>query len=87
MSLRRGRLRGPRLVVDLFHDQPAFDVLDPDSWMTSIAQARRDAPAPGGPPAPAYHLIERQVVKVRCRYCGTLGNEGDPRCPFCGAPM
>jgi len=26
-------------------------------------------------------------VKVRCRYCGTLGNEGEPRCPFCGASL
>jgi len=87
VSVRRGRIRGTRFVVDLLHDRPAFDVLDPDAWVAAVAQARRELPAPGGAGAPAVHLIERQVVKVRCRYCGTLGNEGEPRCPFCGASL
>ncbi|MGP8077081.1 MAG: hypothetical protein ACLQD8_01255 [Thermoplasmata archaeon] len=87
VSVRHGRIRGVRLVLDLFHDRPAFDVLDPEAWVASISQARRDLPPPGGPGTPSVHLIERQVVKIRCRYCGTLGNEGDSRCPFCGAPL
>ena len=85
ISLREGRLRGVRLVVDLLHERPAFDVLEPDVWVAAIAQARRDLPVPGASVSP--HVIERQVVKVRCRYCGTLGNEGEPRCPYCGAPL
>jgi hypothetical protein len=87
VSIRRGRLNGVRLVLELPHDRPAFDVLDPEAWATSIAQARRELPAPGVPATPSVHLVERQVVKIRCRYCGTLGNEGDPRCPFCGASL
>jgi len=87
LSIRRGRIGGARLVVELFHHRPAFDVLDPESWVASIAQARRDLPSAPSPGSGATYLIERQVVKVRCRYCGTLGNEGDPRCPSCGGPL
>jgi len=87
ISIRRGRLRGERLVVDVLHDRPAFDVLAPEEWANAIALARRDLPVAAPGPAVATHLIERQVIKVRCRYCGTLGNEGEPRCPFCGASL
>jgi len=87
LSIRRGRIGGPRLVVELHQTRPAFDLLEPEEWMAAIAQARRDLPAPGarGPTTP--QLIERQVVKVRCRYCGTLGGEADMRCPSCGGPL
>lgn len=30
-------------------------------------------------------IIERQIVKVRCRYCGALNNDGHLRCESCGA--
>jgi len=62
-------------------------VLAPEEWANAIALARRDLPVAATGPAVATHLIERQVIKVRCRYCGTLGNEGEPRCPFCGASL
>lgn len=87
VSIRRGRIRGTRLVIDLVHERPAFDVLDPDAWAAAISQARRDVPAPSVSGAPSVHVIERQIVKVRCRYCGTLGNEGEARCPYCGASL
>ena len=35
------------------------------------------------PTAPAVQV--REVVKLRCRYCGTLVDEGEPKCPDCGA--
>jgi hypothetical protein len=87
LSIRRGRIGGPRLVVDILHHQPAFDVLDPEAWVASIAQARRELPAPAMPGTPPAHVIERQIVKIRCRYCGALGNEGDAGCSRCGAPL
>lgn len=87
VTVRRGRIRGVRLVVDLAHERPTFDLLEPEAWVSAIAQARRDLPPPGALGGPSVHLIERQVIKVRCRYCGTLGNEGDARCPFCGASL
>lgn len=31
------------------------------------------------------HVVERQVVKIRCGYCRTLVDEGVVKCPTCGA--
>jgi hypothetical protein len=85
VDVRRPRLGRERLVVELTIGRPAFDLVDPDGWAQAIASAKRSAPPPGAAPGP--HVIERQVVKVRCRYCGALGNEIDGRCPSCGAPL
>ncbi len=87
VSVRRGRLGRDRLQVELIAGRPSFDVLDPDAWIAAIALAKRSMPSPYGPPPVATHTIERQVVKVRCRYCGSLGNELDGRCPTCGAAL
>jgi len=84
--VRRPRVGRPRLALELPHGRPTFDVLEPDAWAGSITQARRAYP----PPAAGWrtvHTIERQVVKIRCRFCGSLGNEVDGRCPSCGAPL
>lgn len=83
--VRRSRLAAPRLVVELPVGRPAFDVLAPDDWVAAIAAAKRIGPPLTAPPV--THWIERQVVKVRCRYCGSLGNEIAGRCPTCGAPL
>ncbi len=32
-------------------------------------------------------VVTREIVKVRCRYCGTLVDEGVGTCPRCQAPM
>lgn len=32
-------------------------------------------------------VVTREVVKVRCRYCGALVDEGVNTCPKCQAPM
>ncbi len=85
VEVRRPRLGRERLLVELTIGRPAFDVLEPDAWASAIALAKRTMPVPGVPVS--THVIERQVVKVRCRYCGALGNEVDGRCPTCGAPL
>jgi rubrerythrin len=38
--------------------------------------------------APVYREKEtiREIVKIRCRHCGTLFEEKMNRCPHCGAP-
>jgi hypothetical protein len=87
VSVRRARLGRPRLVLELAHSRPSFDALDPDGWAGAVAQAKRALPPYPGMPVATVHTIERQVVKVRCRFCGTLGNEVDGRCPSCGAPL
>jgi hypothetical protein len=87
VSVRRGRIARPRLVLELNQGRPSFDVLEPEAWAGTIAQAKRALPRPQEPGAGVVHTIERQVVKVRCRFCGALGNEVDGRCPSCGAPL
>lgn len=32
-------------------------------------------------------VVERQVIKVRCRHCGALVDETKGKCPNCGAPL
>jgi hypothetical protein len=56
----------------------------------------RDKHAPGLPPREVYREREvpvykereiiREIVKVRCRHCGTLFEERLGKCPQCGSP-
>jgi hypothetical protein len=86
--IRRSRLGREKLVLELHHARrPSFDVLGADGWAGAIAQAKRSLPPGYGAGGGSPHIVERQVVKVRCRFCGTLGNEVDGRCPSCGAPL
>jgi ribosomal protein L37E len=87
VAVRRGHIGRPRLVLELAHGRPSFDVLEPEAWTGTIAQAKRALPPSGTAAWGSTHTIERQVVKVRCRFCGALGNEVDGRCPSCGAPL
>jgi len=41
------------------------------------------------PPVPGHaekEVITREVVKIRCRFCGQLNDQGTPKCVQCGAP-
>ncbi|HTT15650.1 MAG TPA: hypothetical protein VMG81_07765 [Thermoplasmata archaeon] len=80
------RLRAPRLRVELTHGKPSFELLDPAGWAHAIALAKRAFPVPGATVVERV-TIERQVVKVRCRFCGSLAPEVDRKCPACGAPL
>lgn len=37
--------------------------------------------------APVAEVVEREVVKIRCRYCGTLNDETSKACSSCGANL
>ncbi len=87
VSVRRGRIGYERLQVELTAGRPSFNVLDPDAWVAAIALAKRTAPPPYPGTSVILQTVERQVVKVRCRFCGGLGNEVDGRCPSCGAAL
>lgn len=89
VAVQRPRLGKPRILIETVHARATFDVLDPDAWYHAVSEARQSLPSPyaAHPSATTTHTIERQVVKVRCRYCGTLGNEVDGRCVMCGAPL
>jgi hypothetical protein len=86
-SVQRRRLGNDRLHVELTTGRPSFDVLDPEGWIGQLAAAKRALPSTLTSPPVFVQTIERQVVKVRCRYCASLGNEIDGRCPNCGAPL
>ncbi len=86
VQVPRRRLGPPRLIVELTHGRPSFDVLDAAGWAAALARAKRAYPAPG-PQVVEKITIEREVVKVRCRFCGSLAPEGTSRCPACGAPL
>ena len=36
--------------------------------------------------APVQQIVIKEVVKVNCRYCGTLIDSTQEKCPYCGAP-
>jgi len=48
---------------------------------TAQEMGRRQTP----PPPPGTTVIVREIVKVRCSYCGNLMDVADERCPSCGA--
>lgn len=85
VSIRKGRWSRPFLVVERAEHRAVFDVLEPESWVVAIAESRRrrelrsEAATPRAPTG--------TVVKIRCRYCGGLGDEESNRCPACGAPF
>ncbi len=35
---------------------------------------------------PVQQIVVKEIVKVKCRYCGALFDGTMPNCPFCGAP-
>jgi uncharacterized membrane protein len=39
---------------------------------------------PAQPPAAEKEII-REIVKIRCPYCGNLYDEDQDKCPYCGA--
>jgi hypothetical protein len=41
-------------------------------------QRQREAPA-----LPERVVIMKEIVKIRCRYCGSLYDEVEDRCPYC----
>ena len=46
-------------------------------------------PYQGAPAQPAgtNTIVEREVIKIKCRYCGTLNDENAKACVDCGATL
>ena len=70
-----------------------FKIDDAKGWSEEIRRAHAAVIAAPPPMASvgAIHTetrtVEREVVKVRCRYCGNLGDERDGKCSRCGAAL
>nr|MDO8088006.1 hypothetical protein [Candidatus Sigynarchaeum springense] len=61
------------------YQQPAATV----TYSTSPAPVRVATP----PPPQVVQTIIKEVVKVRCSFCGTLVDQGLRECPNCGGRM
>jgi hypothetical protein len=62
----------------------------PEVWMTKINNLLVGPTYPAAQPLPAQPavIVEREVVKTPCRYCGTLVDAfRSNKCPNCGAPL
>ena len=66
--------KGNNLVGKLYSEAFWKKKCSPDSVEEETEMAKR----------PAKTVIIREVVKVRCPYCGGLYDEVDNRCPYCG---
>ncbi|HUZ79929.1 MAG TPA: hypothetical protein VMV28_04870 [Thermoplasmata archaeon] len=96
----RRALRAPQLVVHAAGADRVFIADSAPSWAKEILSVR-SAPSAANPAStrdPATPLtvliqqapsqvIERQTVKVRCRYCGSLADESIGKCSSCGAKL
>jgi hypothetical protein len=55
-------------------------------WEVRRARAMKELNRPRpAPPPPGTTVIVREIIKVRCSYCGNLMNATDELCPACGA--
>jgi hypothetical protein len=55
-------------------------------WEVRRARVTQELARPRRPPTPpGTTVIVREIVKVRCNYCGHLMNATDAVCPACGA--
>lgn len=82
LVMRRARY----IVLELPTGSLRLDVVDPPKWQEAVSAAKASVP-PRHPPATVTHTIEKHIVKVRCRHCGTLSDEMLPRCGSCGAAL
>ncbi len=48
------------------------------------AKNRPPAAASAAPPQVVSQVIVREIVKIPCRFCGSLIENTQTRCPFCG---
>ncbi|MCI4320835.1 MAG: hypothetical protein L3K18_04210 [Thermoplasmata archaeon] len=81
-------LRRPRyLAVEAGNDRFRLDVVHPADWVRALKDAKATAPSAHSSAPAATHTIERHIVKIRCRHCGTLSDERHGRCASCGAAL
>jgi rubrerythrin len=53
--------------------------------LKELAAQSRPAAAPAvAPPMVVQQVILREIVKIPCRFCGSLIENTQTRCPFCG---
>jgi hypothetical protein len=81
----RGRAR--YILLEFPTGKLRLDVVDPSQWSEAVAAAKSGLASAHAPVHRATHTVEREVVKIRCRHCGTLSDERMSRCASCGASL
>ena len=51
---------------------------------TKAAAAAQAAQAPPAGPVVIQQVVVREIVKIPCRFCGSLIENTQTRCPYCG---
>ena len=78
-------VRDPRVVRD---EIDAARAAGRAEWISRRREVQKELHRLRGPVAPpGTTVIVREVVKVRCVYCGSLMNLSEKHCPECGAPQ
>ena len=87
-------LGSPVLRIEAHGVDATLRLEEAGAWYDAIVKAReaafaapRAAPQSAVPTARETHTVERQVIKVRCRYCGNLTDEIAGKCASCGAKL
>lgn len=95
-------LKSHKLKVTTSKGVHEFRVTDPEDWIRRIIDAKKGKSSNLVHPQPPITInvvqqaptqsiqketIERQIVKIRCRHCGTLVDETKGKCPSCGATL
>ena len=82
-----------KLEMPSVNTRAVFKIEDAAGWSEEIRRAHASVMA-APPPAAAVgaihtetRTVEREVVRVRCRYCGNLGDEREGQCARCGAAL
>jgi hypothetical protein len=81
------RRRARYIVLEFPTGTLRLDVVDPVKWFEAVAAAKASLASVHAPASRSTHTVEREVVKVRCRHCGTLSDERVARCSSCGAAL
>lgn len=92
VSASHPRVRSSQLIITARSSKNGFGTaqivlataMNPEAWMRKLNQIVLSFDVP--PSSPSV-MDNREVVKVPCKYCGTLVDAfGESHCPKCGAP-
>jgi rubrerythrin len=79
-----------KLAINLVRDNQSvgiprheFNVENPEKWLTEIEVARRTQKESMFTIQKEIKEIAREIVKIRCSYCGMLVEQNLARCPNC----
>ena len=67
--------------------KPPLQQYESPSYNTSLPQPTIPQQPSAQPQVIKEREIIKEVIKIKCPYCGALVDQGVDRCPNCGAPL